>query len=291
VPAAPILRTRRLRPLTLARGAQVAAASGLVCADGRAWVIADDSLHLARFDAAHGPGHSLRLLPGRLPADAKARKRAKPDFEVLFAWQGRLIALGSGSRPQRCRGVAHADGAPPRVFDLEPLYAPLRARWGEVNIEGAFVQHGRLALLQRAVDGRTPNAVARWPEAVLDALLRGALRRAVPPTDVQAFELGALDGVSLGFTDATALNDGRWLYAAAAEATRDSYADGACVGSVVGLVSADGRAREQRRVAGRAKVEGLAAHREPDGSLALALVTDADDPRHPAWLLRARWRA
>lgn len=286
-PPSPPLTVEALRPLTLARGAHVSAASGLVCADGRVWVIADDLLHLACFRSLGAPGRVQRLLPGRLPAAAAARKAAKPDFECLFAWRGGLVALGSGSRPQRETGVWITSRGV-RRFDLAPVYGPLRERLGAINIEGAFAQDGQWVLLQRGVAGDAPNAVARWPVDVLERLIAGTLDAAAPRA-LRAMPLGALDGVALAFTDGTALDEGHWLFTAAAEDTRDSYLDGACRGSVVGLVDPGGHVQMQRRLPGRAKAEGIAAQRLGDGSLCLALVTDADDPAQPAWLLRTRW--
>jgi hypothetical protein len=94
--------------------------------------------------------------------------------------------------------------------------------------------------------------------------------------------LGELDGVTLGFTDGAALDDGRWLFSAVAENTTDSYNDGACLGTVIGLVERDGRVRRLAQLDGQWKVEGIAL--AADGGL--LLVTDADDPQVAASLLR-----
>jgi hypothetical protein len=281
------LRPTLLRRLTLAGGAPLAAASGLVCEGGRAWVIGDDLLHLACFADATSAGRTEALLPGVLPADAKARKAAKPDFECLFTWRGGLVALGSGSRPNRRTGVARDRRGARRAFDLEPLHAALRARLGAINIEGAFVQAGRFVVANRGAEGGAPNAIASWPEAVLAAVVAGRTAR-VPAPALLTPDLGRLGGVMLAFTDATPLADGAWLFAAAAEDKRGSYADGAVLGSVIGHVDADGRVK-MRRVHGRRKVEGIAARVSADGALDLALVTDDDDPSLPASMLAARW--
>ena len=47
---------------------------------------------------------------------------------------------------------------------------------------------------------------------------------------VPIFELGAIDGIALSFTDGTALPGGGWLFSAA-EDTSDTYNDGRCAGS------------------------------------------------------------
>jgi len=69
-------------------------------------VVADDELHLGVFHATDaGPGHLMRLFPGRLPHPKAARKARKPDAEALtrlppFAGcpHGALLAIGSGSK-------------------------------------------------------------------------------------------------------------------------------------------------------------------------------------------------
>jgi len=268
-------------------GAPLSAASGLVRIDDALHVVADDELHLAIFDLQGGAGRLLRLQGGELPHEAKARKAAKPDFEALIAWpDGRLLALGSGSRPNRERGVWFdpSGAVPPQGVDLAPLYASLRLEFGDLNIEGGFVIGDELRLLQRGNTQRAVNACAVFELAAFAACAHGgaapALRR------VQRYELGLRDGVPLGFTDGAALPDGCWLFSAAAEDTTDAYRDGACAGSAIGLVDADGVLCLQVPLAGAWKVEGLHAQPQDDG-IALLMVTDADDPARPASLLSA----
>lgn len=293
------LQTRALRELTLhradhPRGApHLAAASGLVCAHGRVYVIADDEHHLAVFHDRGSPGTLHRLRSGDLPAAPKERKRRKPDFETLL-WLpgddgGTLVALGSGSRDNRCSGVAIAldrRGAPmprPRAFDLAALYRTLSARCGELNIEGAMVVGDDLVLLNRGGRGALVNAALRGPVSTLHASIGGA-GRSDAEWSAQTFDLGTLDGVALGFTDGAARSDGSWLFSAAAERSADSVADGPCAGSVIGLVSARGDLVEMHRLDSRDKVEGIAV--QPDGP-AICMITDADDPRRSARLLHA----
>lgn len=281
----------------------LSAASGLVCAHGRAYVIADDAQHLAVFHDLASAGELHRLLPGDLPVPKPARKRLKADLETLFLLpsmgrsKGRsLVALGSGSRPNRNTGVViplGAAGAPLRAihrFDLQALYEPLREALGEVNIEGAMLLDGGFALLNRSVAGRTDNALARYPLRALLDLMDGqgsGPGRAVAPISIQRFELGALDGVPLGFTDAAALPAGGWLFSAAAEDTTSSYADGRCVGSVLGVVAAQGGGVTLHRLATTDKVEGLAL-RVAGRRIDVCMVTDADDPARASALLLAR---
>ena len=203
------------------------------------------------------------------------------------------MALGSGSRPNRDTGVVialRADGEPTRRvrrFDLKPLYEPLRARLGEINIEGAMLMGNDFVLLNRGVSGQTESAALRYRLGDLQRPSTAA-SRAVKPRAIRPYRLGAIDGVELGFTDGCALPDGGWVFCAAAEHTDDSYADGPCRGAAVGVVDADGEIVALHRLADTPlKVEGIAA-RQSEGAIDLCLVTDADDPLLSSQLLRAR---
>ena len=274
------------------------AASGLVCAHGRAYVVGDDEHHLAVFRDLHGPGRLVQLFPGELPEDRAARKKRKPDTESLLLWpdcarwpHGALIALGSGSRRRRCVGAAvplDAEGEPLGAVEalaLEPLYGPLRERFEQLNIEGAMVLGERLVLLQRGNKGGSANAMLRYRLADVRRLLEEGAHASLTPEAVVAVDLGSVDGVPLCFTDAAALPDGRWVFTAVAEHTDDNYADGACSASAVGVAGADGRVLAMHGLPGSPKVEGIAV--QVFGStVRMCLVTDADDPAVAAQLLR-----
>ncbi|MDR7334128.1 DUF6929 family protein [Roseateles asaccharophilus] len=274
----------------------VSAASGLVRLGARLYVVADDEHQLGEFDAS-GAGTLHALFEGELPDDPKARKAAKPDLEALALLppfdghpHGALLALGSGSRPQRERAVLLALDAAGELqrraqqVDFAPLYAALHARHAKLNIEGAFVAAGCLCLLQRGSGADPVNELIRFDWSAVLAWLRGG--PAPAPMAGTRYALGDLDGVPLCFTDGAALPDGGWVFSAAAEATDDNYADGPCGGSAVGVVAADGRLRGLWPLSLRCKAEGIAAT-VADGRLQLWLVTDADDRAAPALLLSA----
>lgn len=293
------LSTQALRALTVdprrhPRGQPfLSAASGLVCAHGRAYVVADDELHLGVFHSTTGPGELHRVLPGKLPGSKAARKKRKPDLETLFMLptSGALVALGSGSRPNRGTGVvitldaAGEPAEPVQGFDLEPLYAPLRERLGEINIEGAMVIGDELVLLHRAIAGQSDNTVLRYRLGDLRAVIAGQAEP-VAPRSQRGYALGRLQGVALGFTDAAPLPDGGWVFTAVAEATDDAYNDGACHGAAVGVVSAGGDLLALHPLAQPLKVEGIAARVDASG-LHLCLVTDPDDPARSSRMVLA----
>jgi uncharacterized protein DUF6929 len=295
-------RTLTLRaPESPGAAAHVSAASGLVRVGGWLHVIADDSLALASFPLQGGePGALVRLLPGELPLEHRERKARKPDFEALCllgalegAPWGALLAVPSGSTPLRVRGALvplGADGSPGgpvREVDFQPLYAQLERELGPLNIEGAAVTGARLRLLNRGNGDAGTDAVV---DLDLDRVLRAleAGRPALPDVvrTVRRWELGRAGPVRLSFTDASPLPDGRIVFTAAAEDTRDAYADGAVTGSAVGVLAPDGTPVFLDGVDAKVKLEGVDARVE-SGRIHLLLVSDADDASRAAPLFEA----
>ena len=296
------LHYREIRKLSLAPGAHprrlsfLSAASGLVRVRERLYVIADDELHLGVFgvDGAE-PLRLVRLLDGDLPASAKKRKARKPDFEALLLLpasdqspDGSLLALGSGSRPNRFVGAlasldARGDvrGAA-RPVDLKPLYADIFERFDKLNIEGAFVSGESLVLLQRGT-GAGASAAIRYDLAEVMAWLAGRRPGALPACSVRRVDLGAANGIAFAFTDGAALADGAWVFSAVAEDRDDSYDDGPCVAAAIGVCGSDDVVRSLELLEPTRKVEGIEAS-QVGTAVFLTLVTDADDPDHPAEL-------
>jgi hypothetical protein len=293
-----MLNVTVVRTLSTGRG-HLSAASGLVRLGPRLYVVADDELQLGVFDVAgQQPGTLRRLFDGELPEKHQARKAAKPDLESLaqlppFAAcpHGALLAVGSGSRPQRHRAalLGHDEAGElqtaAREIDLAPLYAPLHAQLERLNIEGAFVSAGRFCLLQRGNSADAANVLIAFDWPAVQAWLSGAAPAPVPLFSTP-HDLGDIDGVPLCFTDGAALPDGGWVFCAAAEATDDNYLDGPCRGSAVGVVAADGRLLGVWPLSLRCKAEGIAVT-VANGALQLLLVTDPDDRDEPALLLSA----
>ncbi len=290
----------------------LSAASGLVQVNSHLFVVADDELHLGRLDAIHPndpsarqikPVELIRLFEGNLPKDKDKRKKAKPDLETLAVLPslpgcpfGALLALGSGSKPARQTGVLialDANAEPTERIahlDLTGLYEPLRKRFPDLNIEGAFVSSGELRLLQRGNKGDARNACISYDWNQIAPWLAGKADKPPSPKSpkgILEIELGEIDGVPLGLTDGAPLADGAWVFCAVAENTANSFLDGPCAGSAVGVVNADGQLRALWRLEGAPKVEGIAVT-SVDNEIVINLVTDADDPAVASQLLRVR---
>ena len=265
----------------------VTGGSALLDLDGRLLAIHDDAFRVSWIDRT-----SFAVTPMLLLGDGAALAKAdKPDFEsAVHTLDGVVHVLGSGSTEKRCI-VARIGVANQVTLNQRPaLYASVQDALGSgerPNIEGAIVAGERLRLFNRAA-GRTPNASVDLPLAVLNGDEPSVLA-------VQAFELGSLEGVRLGFTDVAALRDGRSVFLAAAEDAPDAIADGPVLGSVVGLLEPSASrigARWTRLIGsdGRPspyKVEGVLVDRDVRGGW---LLTDSDDPRVPAMLLRIELR-
>lgn len=281
----------RIRDLTLQDGSFVSAASGLVRAGEHLHVVADDEHHLASFRTGDfAPAGLLRLLHGTLPREKTERKKEKPDFEALallppaenFA-HGALLAIGSGSRPNRRRGAVvqlAADGAAieATAVDLTALLAPLDHLFAETNMEGAVVASQTLLLFQRGKGAS--NAVVAYPLAEALAAFSSPRGGSLSP-EVTFLDLGSIDGVPLGLTDASVLSDGRIVFSAVAEDTPNAYDDGPMAGAAIGTMTPDFKIIRTETVKPAVKIEGIAATLE-GSEIRLVMVTDADDPAVPA---------
>ncbi len=308
------LRDLLLDPLHHPRGqSHLSAASGLVRVQRRLYVVADDEHHLGVLgNTGQAPLQLIRLLQGDLPHGAKKRKRVKADLETLAHLPampgypfGALLAMGSGSGsgPSRSRGIIVPLDTSGRVIDrvshvdLKPLYARLRRRLGEINIEGAFATLGEtgderhFCLLQRGNkggdNGRSSSAVIRYRWKPFLQWLLGKSDQRPPVLSITQIDLGVQAGVPLSLTDGAALPGGRWAFCAVAEDTSNSVDDGVCLASAVGVVDAHGAVLQSHRLKGAPKVEGLSASLSR-GQWVLTMVTDADDPAQASRLLRVR---
>ena len=300
------------------RPAHVRAGSSLAPVPGGIALVQDDANFVAVIDP-----RSMRVAAIPLPASAAGRrqfddgrgnKAHKLDLEACVAVRDAdrtlLVALGSGSTGRRERVAVVGgweDGRPDvQVVHVPRLYQALRDAGefsgSEMNVEGALHLGDRLRLFGRgngaASGGARPvNATCdlAWPDFL--AHLRDPDHAPPPaPRDIVRYELGVIDGIPLGFTDAAERGEAV-LFSAAAEDSPDATRDGRVSGSAIGVIAADGRTRwapltdfDGRPFA--AKVEGLLAAGRGDG---LLVVVDADDPDAPSELctveLRGTWGA
>lgn len=271
----------------------LSAASGMVIHQGMFYFVADDAQVLAYGRVGEKLKQVPLLVREELPTNSRLRGALKPDFEALtlleLGGKPYLLALCSGSGERRNSGVLlplAKNGVPgcPREFDLTDVYEALRERFADLNIEGASVLGERLRLLQRANSLKGSNAAIDLHLAsVVTAALKGGVVQASAIAKVQEVDLGSIKGprgpVRWAFTDLCPMQGGRGLFTAAAEDTDNPYEDGEIVGSAVGVMELDGRVSWFGLVDRVVKLEGIARSKGK-----IFVVTDADDPHHPATL-------
>ena len=314
-------RVARRTPLLYARGADAAldrpahvrAGSALArLGPSTLAVVQDDASFLAILE---GVGGELTVRDVPLPAhdgvrqfdDGRGNKKAKLDLEACLAFDGVLVAFGSGSSPKRERVViveGPTDLAPRvTIVEARALYDAMRNNpnftGSELNIEGAAIAGDDVLFLQRgngacAGDRQPVDASARVDRLALLAYLlglaRGANARSCPPLrDVVQWDLGTAGGTRLTFTDAVTTGS-RWTaFLACAEASPDATRDGPVAGVSIGRLDDRrgdaelGVITDERGVPLLDKAEGIAFDvHDPRRAW---LVVDRDDPDSPAELL------
>ena len=278
----------------------LSAALGVARVKNLLYVLADAEPCLGVFDSTSPADAPMTLLrPFEIgPPQAKGQPRTpRPVLSTLAALPplpgcpfGALLALGNGFMATGKTGVLAVldpqGGLTGRVAynDASALFAPLKARLGDLDIEGVFYSSGELRLLQRGKKGDARNACATYDWNLLAPWLVGQKPAPPPPKSIQPLGLGDIDGVPLGLTDGAALAGGAWVFSAVAQ-----QADGTCVGSAVGVVGPDGVVRQVHRLQGAPRVEGLVAKEEGD-EVVLTLVTDPGNPAQAAQVLQARFK-
>jgi hypothetical protein len=267
---------------------------------GRRLVIAQDDVSaLATFDPVTGATHTILLPAGpsgaRVFDDVRGNKKLKLDLEASVVLpDGRFVALGSGSSPNREKivTVAAGEGALAQQIAGTDLYASLRlhaiARGSRLNIEGAVVQGPWLRLLQR---GNGKRGYEPW-NAIIDVPLHAFVGwldgRSGFPAVQRVFEvhLGDVGGVPFGFTDGAVTDDGRLAFIACAEDTQDAVDDGPIMGCRFGWLEPDDRTVTFTTVTdaqGRPthlKLEGIEARQ--GSSSVFDVVADMDRGDEPA---------
>jgi hypothetical protein len=269
----------------------------LVQVGNHLYIVADDENDLAVFPVDSGDHGTLRrLFNNVLPLNKSERKKEKADLEVLTLIpanakysNGAMLALGSGSTDKRKRAVIIALGSDHQLtdiverLDLSVTYNQIDLRVPDLNIEGAVISGDDIVLFQRG-NNIGHNAMIRCRA---DMFLCETQTNIQPLSFfLRRYDLGEIDGVPLGFTDATSLEDGSIVFCAAAEDTSNAYDDGACKGSAVGIINPRGELSKVVTVDKPVKLEGISA-RFIDNAIHLLTVTDADDLKVPAQIYSA----
>ncbi|MFO0743293.1 MAG: hypothetical protein U0270_45905 [Labilithrix sp.] len=266
---------------TLDRPGHVRAGSALVIWREQLAVIQDDASFIALIDRKSGrvrdvpfPGTNVRQFD-----DARGNKKSKLDLEAAFVFEGRLVAIGSGSSPLRERFVIVDDAVTLR--EMHAFYKGLRAVFaGELNLEGAVVDGADLLLFQRGNGVGAKNQTARVGAS---GLLHGPAETVPDVRDVTTWALPD----ALTFTDATRRGDGSIWFLACAEDSPDATRDGPVSAVSLGRMT-EGAAEtwpilDEHGAPLLEKTEGLAF--DPDDASRLFVVTDRDDATLPSHLL------
>lgn len=251
------------------RPPHVRAASAIAARGDELFVVQDDAGFIARVCGDRVTSIALPRGPGgrRRFEVALGNKLDKLDLESCVIVDDELWAFGSGTIPIREHVVRMKLDGTPSVTHEAALYAALHdAVGGAINIEGVALVGDELWFFHRGNTSATDGpAIVRTD-------------RGFRVIACERVELGRIDGVAIGFTDACAIGD-RIVFIAAAEASANAIDDGVILASVLGVIER-GAIRTTPLDLGGKKPEGLALR---DAHHAWITV-DPDDPHSPTTL-------
>ena len=263
------------------RPPHVRAASAIAARGDELFVVQDDAGFIARVR-----GETITAIP--LPRGPGGRRRFevslgnkldKLDLESAVIVGDELWAFGSGTIPIREHVVRMSFDGRVQITHEAALYARLRAAvGGAINIEGVTHAGGEFVFFHRG------NTSASDAPAIV--YLRGAARTLRGPAEpslatsgdrAERVDLGRVDGIAIGFTDACAVGD-VIVFIAAAESSPNAIDDGRVLASVLGVIDREGVRTTPLELAG--KPEGLALRDEHHAWITV----DPDDPDVPTTL-------
>ena len=261
----------------------ISAASGCVFEQGLLYAVADDRSDIYVFDEQGRRMKTIPIFPDDMPIDEQQRKKVKPDVESICRLsEGRLLLLGSGSKPNRCRGACFDVASQESIlFDVSELYEQIGKQVGEVNIEGCAVVENTVILAQR---GNSETGINALIFVCLNEWLQGMKNGRISSVGLQStiiLSLGSIANVPYSITDISPSTDGHLWFVGAAEDTIDPYLDGEVKGAIAGKMTLTGDIRQCFPILPTLKVEGVCEH-----SGGLWMVCDADDPTIMSPLLR-----
>lgn len=301
-----------LKPI-LTNTLTLSASSGLVVIGERLYVIGDDQMALFVYSFLGEEKAIIQLFEGTLPSDPRDRKKKKKDFEALihlqdlrFGADGALLVLPSGSKEKRLKGAVvegFGQGRPSvKHVDFSRLYEKIEKHLGaslpkRLNIEGVAIVGETIRLFHRGNGKYGDNFIIdldykKFKDYLFDTDHLD-LQEIIKSTE--KIPLGHLDGVPLSFSDASRISgplrnkelEDLIFFTASAEASKDAIADGPVKGSVLGVMSAEGKVLKLFKVDGVFKIEGVSVSASLDEkTLFFRFVTDADDPNQKSNLLR-----
>ena len=255
----------------------IAAASGLVLAHNRFYLVPDDENFIIGINKdLKASGELYQVFPGVLPEDKKDRKKLKPDFECMLHLpdMNALLCIPSGSKKNRNRGaLVELSNHEITEISFKHVYQELEDLYPELNIEGAVLIGETIRLFQRGNGKLHQNAV-------IDLNLKKFIEDKVKDLNVKEIALGKLKGIPLSFTDASLFNN-KCYFVAVAEDSESTYADGEFVGSILGEMSMEGEILTTTQLDLDSKPEGLAFDEQY-----FYLVTDDDDRKKPSRLFQ-----
>jgi hypothetical protein len=225
-----ILKTIDLTPLDIGL-AVINSASSLLNVNGRIFACCDDQYSLYELiNNQKWIKHQWADAP-LLPSELTARKKLKPDFEALLGPMAtpdnkKIILFPSGSKSNRTLALEfELESNSFSPLDMSSFFKNLGNQVTPVNVEGAEIFNGNYIFLNRGILSDLSSLIMVNPKSF-------------QIQQISKIDFGSLDGVNLHGSELCLFEDVLYILSVA-EASPNSYDDGAIIGSALHKISLD----------------------------------------------------
>lgn len=223
----------------------IPSASGVMCEEGKIWLVGDDVAPLFELNNDLEIINQYTLSKINNKVDGRILKYLKADFESMDISGDEIIVLSSGSQ-EISRDTAFVFNKKRRELVVKQSIRPLFDLFtklgnydslSSINIEGLTSCSKYFYLLQRGNIG-DHNDIFRISKPDFLSYLKGGK---LPHVELFHFKLPSIDKYMSGFSGACISPDEQYLiFTSSVESTLDVYHDGEVLGSFIGMIPLEG---------------------------------------------------
>ena len=213
---------------SLSLGSNISSASSLININGRVFVCGDDQYEIDELQKDEWIKYTWDKAP-YLPEEKKARKKLKPDFEILlrsFYNDKDILLVPSGSKSNRFQALKfNLINKSFVTIDMSEFFHKLSEKVSLINLEGAAIYDKNYLFMNRGINDDLSSIISVNPKTF-------------NINKISKIDFGSIKGTKLHGSE-LCIFENHLFALATAEASPNSYDDGEVLGSAIFKLSLD----------------------------------------------------